>query len=142
MQSNDGYIDNPTTYTSTGYSEPTSNASSSSGLSVGAAVIISVGALIGAGLLPVVIVAGIGACLEWRQPGTTGGIQADREMHGNDLEHGMVYPKAELSAKAREIYEMEGHDAILEIDGVAKAADGRLDVCNPPGTMLESVDRV
>lgn len=124
----DGFIESPATYTSSVISEPMSTASL--GLSVGAAAAISVGAFIGAGLLPVVIVAGIGACLEWRQPRTTGILQADREMHAKDIGHSMVYPKAELSAEERVIYELDGQDAVLEIDGVAKAVIGELYTCN------------
>ena len=124
IQSNDGFIDYSATYTSTEFSESTLAAS---GVSGGAAAALCVGALVGAGLLPVVIVAGVGACLEWGRPGTTEGIQTDEKAQEKDVEHGMVYPKAELCVKEKVIYELDGQDAVLEIDGVSKAESGELD---------------
>jgi hypothetical protein len=129
-QSNDGFIEYPTTYTSTDFSESTLAAS---GLSVGAATAVCVGALVGAGLLPVVIVVGIGACLEWRQPGTSEKIEADREMHGKNLEYDTVYPKAELCAKGRMIYELDGQDTVIEAGGTERSVNVELDASKRAG---------
>lgn len=130
VTNSDSFTEPYGTYISTGSFEPTSTVPSSYGLSVGAAAAICVSALVGAGLLPVVIVAGIGACLEWRQPEETGGTQENRETHGTDLEYSMVYPKIELSAKERAVYEVDGQDAVPEADGREKAADSGLQVYN------------
>lgn len=130
VPNSDGFTEPYGTYITAESFEPAPNVPSSCGLSVGAAAAICVSALVGAGLLPVVIVAGIGACLEWRQPEETGGTQENGETHETNLEHSMVCPKIELSAKERAVYELDGQDAVLEADGRENAADSELQVYN------------
>lgn len=117
------------------HSDPTIKGSPSSTLSIAAVAGISVGAT------SVVVAMAVGAYLVWRRRRGIKNMPATIKTHEEKLEQSTVYPKVELHATERALYEMDGQDVVPRIDGAERMASGELEDSHSSGVAREREGR-